>query len=262
MWWDWSQITLGDSLLFSILSILTLYLVGSGIQRLMSFLTRKPDAFVSFDFFQRVNLRIVLGFTFIVLFLLLFSLFGTTIWISGLLILVAAGFGFVAVRPELKLPENFSFKNNALIILLFAVLLAVIFFSSMMITGFFGSTNDDGAFHSFVIRIIIDNPIALWTRNTQPYAAFILTYPSGTHELGAFFVSFFGVSIQKIVIMLSVILPALIALSFYSTIKCLFESRSLSVLGLIIAAFFTIASSWVPASWGGFASFIFDLSIH
>ena len=78
-----------------------------------------------------------------------------------------------------------------------------------------------------------------------------LTIHLATHVLCAFFVTLLGVPIQKIVIMISVILPSLIALSFYSTIKCLFESKVLSILGLIIAAFFTIGLSWVPISWGG-----------
>jgi hypothetical protein len=121
----------------------------------------------------------------------------------------------------------------------------------MLITGFYGSTNDDGADHALMIRIILNNPNALLTRTAQPYASFILNYPLATHVLCAFFVTLLDVPIQKIVMMISVILPTLIALSFYSTIKCLFKSKVLSILGLIIVAFFTIGLSWVPVSWGG-----------
>ena len=35
MWWDWTEITLLDSVLFSLLSMLILYLVGSGVLRLI-----------------------------------------------------------------------------------------------------------------------------------------------------------------------------------------------------------------------------------
>jgi hypothetical protein len=121
----------------------------------------------------------------------------------------------------------------------------------MLITGFYGSTNDDGADHTLITRIILDNPSSLLTRSTQPYSSFLLSYPSGAHVLCAFFVTLFGVSIQKIVIMISVVLPCLIALAFYSTIKYLFENRLISLLGLIVAGFFTIGVSWAPVFWGG-----------
>ena len=50
---------------------------------------------------------------------------------------------------------------------------------------------------------------------------------------------------------MSVIFPALIALSFYSTVKCLFENKTLAFLSLAISAFFTIGLSYAPISWGG-----------
>jgi hypothetical protein len=51
--------------------------------------------------------------------------------------------------------------------------------------------------------------------------------------------------------MISAILPCLIALSFYSTLQCLFENKVLSILALIISAFFTIGFSIAPIFWGG-----------
>ena len=253
MWWEWTQITLLNSVLFSFLSILILYFVGSGFLRLICALGKRIDPFSSFDFYQKINFRIIFGFIFVFLLVLIFSIFNLSFLASTLLIITITIVGFATTRPsfKLKLPKKLAFQNYAFIITVFVILLATIFLSSMLIRGFYGSTIDDGADHTLMVRIILDNPNALLTRSAQPYANFILNYPSGTHVLCAFFVTLLSVPIQKIVIMISVILPSLIALSFYSTIKCLFESKVLSILGLIIAAFFTIGLSWVPVSWGG-----------
>ena len=121
----------------------------------------------------------------------------------------------------------------------------------MLISGFYGSTNDDGADHTLMIRVILGNPSSLITRVAQPYAAFVLSYPSGTHGLSAFLLTLLNVPIQKIVMLVTAILPSLIALSFYSTINCLFKNKVLSILGLIVASFFTIGLSWAPVFWGG-----------
>lgn len=253
MWWDSTEITLFDSVLFSLLTMLILYLVGSGFLRLISTVTKRVDAFHSFDLFQKINFRIIFGFIFIFLLVLFFSFFNVSFLTSTLLIIAIAMVGFASARPnfKLKFPKKFRLKNYSFFILVVVVLLAVVFFSSMLINGFYGSTNDDGADHTLMTRIILDNPHALITRSGQPYVSFRLTYPSSTHVLCAFFVTVLGVPIQKIVIMMSVILPCLIALSFYSTLKCLFENKVLSILGLIIAAFFTIGLSWAPIFWGG-----------
>ena len=108
----------------------------------------------------------------------------------------------------------------------------------MLITGFYGSTIDDGADHTLITRIVLDNPVSLLTRSGQPFANLTLNYPSGSHVLSAFFVSLLNVSIQKIVILISVILPTLIALAFYSTLKCLFKNKSNFDLGLGSCIFF------------------------
>lgn len=252
MWWEWTQITLLDSILFSILSILILYIVGLGILSLICTLSKKNDPFSSFDSFQKANIRILFGFVFVFLLYFLFSFINVS-FISTLLIIIIALIGMATMRTNLRLnllKKPFQ-RNYVFSFAILVVLLATIFLSSMLITGLYGSTIDDGADHTLFTRIILDNPTALITRSAQPYGNFTLNYPSGSHVLCAFFVSLLGIPIQKIVILMSVVLPSLIALSFYSTLKCLFESKVLSILGLIIASFFTIGFTWGPIGWGG-----------
>jgi len=253
MWYDWTGITLFDSLLFSIITLLILYLVGSGILRLICALSNKSEPFTSLDFLVKTNFRILFGFIFIFLIVMLFSIFNISFFASTLLITILSAIGFVATRHSFKLRsvKKIHFQRCAPVIAIFIVLLTTIFLSSMLITGFYGSTNDDAADHTLMTRIILDNPNALLTRSAQPYASFHLYYPSGAHVLCAFLLSLLNVSIQKIVIMTSAILPCLIALAFYSTIKSLFGIKFLAILGLVVAAFFTIGLTWAPISWGG-----------
>jgi hypothetical protein len=253
MWFDWAKIGLLDSVLFSILCMLTIYLVGSGILRLILALSKKSDPFALFDFVVRTNFRILFGLIFIFLLFLIFSLFSLPVIVSTLAILAMAIVGFVVSFRNLpfKLPKKINLRKFAFIFSVLIILFVTIILSSMLITGFFGSTNDDGADHTLMIRIILDHPNALFTRISQPFASFMLSYPSGSHVLSIFFLTLLNVPIQKIVIMVIAILPTLIALSFYSTIKCLFESKALAIIGLITAAFFTFSISMGPLSWAG-----------
>lgn len=252
MWWDWTEITLFESVLFSILSIFILYLVGFGVLGLFSSLTRKSDPFDSFDFFQKANFRVLFGFVFIYLFYYLFSFLNLALFSTLLIIclsLIGIGTMFNDKKKWFKRP--LSFRSCYFNVTLFSILIIVIFLSAMMITGFYGSTIDDGADHTLITRIVLDNPVSLLTRSGQPFANLTLNYPSGSHVLSAFFVSLLNVSIQKIIILISVVLPALIGLAFYSTIKCLFKNKAISILGLVVASFFAVGFTWWPISWGG-----------
>ena len=65
MWWDWTQITLLDSVLFSLLSMFILYLIGWGFLKLISAITKRSDPLGSFDFSQKVSFRIFFGIGFL-----------------------------------------------------------------------------------------------------------------------------------------------------------------------------------------------------
>jgi hypothetical protein len=120
----------------------------------------------------------------------------------------------------------------------------------------YGSTNDDGAFHTFVIRVILENPKALLEYTAKPLADFIIAYPSGSHTLAAFFVAILGVPIEKIVIMVSAALPGMMALAFYSLTKHMLKSRMIAIVAAFVSSFLTTNVSWVPLSWGALPSLI------
>ncbi len=254
MWWDWTEITLFESVLFSILSVFILYLVGFGVLRLFCSFRKTSDPFGSFDFFQKANFRVLFGFVFVYLFYYLFA-FVNLAWVSILFIVSLSLVGFATqfnvIKNLLKKPSSLVFRKHGYSIAIFSILIVSVFLSSMLITGFYGSTIDDGADHTLMTRIVLDNPVSLLTRSGLPFANLTLNYPSGAHVLSAFFASLLNVSIQKIVILIVVVLPTLISLAFYSTLKCLFNNRAISILSLIVVSFFSFVFIWTPISWGG-----------
>jgi len=252
MWWDLSSITLLDSLLFSVLALVVLYAVGYGIVKLISGLSRRSDPFFGFDFCERTNYRLFFGFVFIFVFLFIFSAFNVPFVFSTIFIVAAsiAGIVFFARSFKFRLPR-IKLREHWYVFVVFAVLCVSLFFASSLIVGFYGSAIDDGADHTLMVRVVLDNPITLWTRSTAPYANIPLNYPVATHVLSAFLLTVFNVPIQKIVLLVNVILPALVALSFYSTIKGLFRSKVFAVVGLVISAFFTVGLFFGALSWSG-----------
>ena len=255
--WGLSEITLFESLSISFFVMVVLYLSGYGFLKLICCLTKKSDPFASLDLFQKIAFRLFFGFTFVFLFLLIFSLFNISFLFKSILVLILTiVIPFVIYAKSLPMKKVFLFKKIDYKTYLFNVVILVtilltLFFSSKLIVGIFGSINDDAAFHTTIIRVILDNPVALLNSSTQPYAGFVNTYPVASHAVSAFFVTVLSVPIQKIVLLFSVVLPSLIALSVYSTIKCLFGSKLLSVFGMFIAAFFSLGLVWGPICWGG-----------
>jgi len=252
MWWDWSQLTILDSFLFSLVSLIVLYFIGWGILGLFSLPERVQRIFSSEDFFQRINRRIVFGFVFVFILSFLSSALNSfllTVFITfGL-----AAVGFLKRRPRFNFGflRNLNAKQYVYPSILFALLTAILLVSMSVSAGSYGSTNDDAAFHTLNTYILVQNPSALISRSALPYADFILNYPSAPHVLSAFLMTSLDVSVQKIVILVSSLLPCLIAISFYSTIKVLLKSRTLATMSTVLAGFFVMSVFFYPISWGG-----------
>jgi hypothetical protein len=164
-----------------------------------------------------------------------------------------AAIGCLRRRPRFffDLLRNLSAKHFVYPSIMFALLTAILLVSISVSAGSYGSTNDDAAFHTLNTYVLIQNPGALISRSALPYADFVLNYPSAPHVLSAFLVTSLGVSIQKIVILVSSLLPCLIALSFYSSIIVLFKNRTLSTIGAVVAGLFVLSVFFYPISWGG-----------
>ena len=251
MWWDWTKITLADSMLFSVLCLVILLFVGLGFYKLFSKFGKGFGVSGSFDWLQKVNLYIFFGFVAVNFFLLLFCFAGLPFTVSTVLVVLLAVVGFVVVRPKFKpqMPKLHA-GNLAVFVTVLCVVLIILFSTSSLIAGYYGSTNDDGADHTSIVRLILDRPTALLRWGPQG-DSFPIGYTTGTHMLLAFLLTVANVAIQKVVVMVGVFLPVLIAFSFYFTMQVLFKNRLLSVLGLVVSGVLTVGYCWLPMSWGG-----------
>lgn len=252
MWWDWTtSITLTDSLLFTTVSIIILYVVGFGIFELLSS-HGKINLFKKFDWLQKFTFRVLFGFIFLIFFITIFSMFNLPFLLSSLIILGLTVVGVMVSRRRLdfRFPRT-DLKTIAAILTVIIVASVVVFFSSSLVAGYYGSTNDDGADHTLSVRLILENPYVIISRSQEPYATTFFSYPSGSHVVSGFLLTILNVQIQKIVILTGAILPILIALGFYSTLRCLFGNRSLSIIGLVLSGVFSVGYLWLPMSWGG-----------
>jgi hypothetical protein len=251
MWWDWTKITLSESILFSVLSLTILFLVGLGLHKLFSKLGKGYGLSESFDLLQKINLYLFFGFIALNFFLLVFSFTGLPFAFSTGLVILLAVCGFFLQRPKLNLQfPKLHARNIVLIVAVLFVALTILFSCSSLVTGYYGSTNDDGADHTSIVRLILDRPTALLRWGPQG-ESFPIGYTTGSHMLLAFLLTITDVAIQKVAILVGVFIPVLIAFAFYFTIQILFKNKGLSILGLIISGVLAVGYAWLPMSWGG-----------
>lgn len=229
----------------------------------MVILIAKSDFSEQLDVYERFNYKLIIGMAFATLFLEFFSFLGLPMQISGWALFIVTVLGTIYVLMK-KLRFNSRGKGKQLIKMqdvlphlpMLFVLLAVYVVSSSIIAGYFGASADDAAFHTFLIKVILDNPYALIGRTTEPYATFYHTYPVGAHCLGALITIIFSVPIQKIVMMLMALFPGLTVLSFYSSVKTLFKTPSMAIIASIVSAFLNTGAIWTTLWWGGLPFFL------
>ncbi len=256
--WENSTITFLDALLFFALTYFILYVSGHCFLRLIN---RKDIA--GFDLYQMINCKLFFGMPFLFIFLEVCSLFGLPILVgSWLLVGIVVTFFILYMYQNQMLcyhimrdrMQNFrlswrTVRDSLPSLTTLTALIVVNFISIVTIVGFYGSGNDDAAFHTFLIRVLLDNPQGLLSGTTMPYAEFYHTYPLASHALGAFLKTIFFVDIQKIVLMVTAIFPGLIVLAFYSSAKSLFKNRSFAALVSLVSI--PSPHLWGQMAWGG-----------
>jgi hypothetical protein len=256
MWWGWGQITLIDCVLLAVLIPLITGIIGYGFFKILSF-GKKPNngLLQNFDIIQKINLYIIFGIASLFFIVLIFSAFNMQFFTSTVAVALFTLIGLItkiAFKPGSiqSAKRSLRFMNKWAVIVLFLFILVTVL-SSSLITGFYGSGNTDGADHTFLTKLVLDNPNILWSHCSDTYNVYQIKYPLGTHVFSAFFVFALNIPLQKVVELMAVILPSLIALSFYSTIKCLFSNKLMAVLGLIISGFLSVGFSFAPIWWSG-----------
>ena len=243
-----------SEVLLALLVFSFLYLSGYVFVGIISKIGKTRDPFAELSNLQKVNFRIFTGIAFTFIILSILSVFKLTFNQECYLYLTAIiGLGSYLIFFQLKknhsLRKKINLINNLPTIATILVILTVLVLCANLVSGYYGSTNDDGSFHTFKIRVIMDNPVSLITHSYQPYALYVDIYPSLAHCLSASFVVLFGVPIQDIVIMFCAILPAMIALAFFASIEAIIKNKIISLIGSILSGFFTLGYSWGPMAF-------------
>jgi len=245
--------------------IIVLYVLG---HLFFSIVRTKKEFFVKLSFYEKINYKIAAGICLIFFYFFIFSFFNfpfvVTFWflfVITISIYLITNFKLAKHRYHfdftriIKNIKNIKIqewvKSNFPSIVVFIILFYTVLLSFQLIMGYYGSTSDDAAWHTFNIRVLLDNPYALVSGSTKPFAEFYHTYPPIPYALGAMIVAVLGVPIEKVVILFTAILLPLIVLSFYSTTMSLFKNDKIATIAVIISCFFTTQDLWGSLGWGG-----------
>ena len=217
-------------------------------------ISKNKDPFAELSQLQKVNFRMFTGMAFTFIILSTLSVFRFTFTQECYLYLISivalsSYLLFFKLKANHNLRKKINFVDNIPTILTALVILAVLILCANLISGYYGSMNDDGSYHTFKIRVILDNPVSLITHSSQPYASYTDVYPSLAHSLSASFVELFGIPIQDIVVMFSAILPAMIVFAFSASMYTIFRNKIISLIGAVLSGFFTLGYSWGPMAF-------------
>jgi hypothetical protein len=250
-----NQITLFNELIFAGLATAFLYSSGFAFVGIIAKLGKLNDPFVGLSIFQKISFRILLGMGFTFIFFSILSIFESTfVQICYTYLAIVMGLCSFLLFKKFRNAKGFFNRKSIMGLSLFTVLtliviLITLILSANLISGYYGSTNNDGGYHTFKIRVIIDNPISLITHSSQPYASYTDVYPSLAHCLGASFVTLFEIPIQDVVTMFCAILPALICLALCSAIYTITKNRLIALIGSAISGFLTLGYTWGPMAF-------------
>ena len=201
------------------------------------------------DSIQNLCYSTVSGFVLVIVILQILSFIGIFVFV-GFYAIILASIVILLIRIQKFSKSDTNIRDYLKVpkqeyILLFIIILIVDYLAFSIPVGLAGSTNSDGAYHTFFIRIILDNNLVL--AFPFPYFDYLLYNPSGPHLIGAL-VTGIGLSpIQATVISLGAVFPAIIVLGVYSTIRTITSNSYISILGAIFVL--TAYNLWHPLSY-------------
>jgi len=237
-----SQITNLELPVVTFFFIVLFCLLGYSSLRLLKIILRKGKIYMSYDFFglssdciANMNLFLYIGISFFLIYAEILSVFKafSSFALYALTILSFMVFSldwFYHFRTRIK---SFMNRKKCICILATLILLSIIsVLGSMIISGEFGSTEGDAAFHSFVILRMIKN-------KAVPNLTF---YPEGAHSVSAFLALILNIPIYKVVILLTASFSTVVFLGFYSFGVSLLSKPMLGFLCAILGSLFWYGS--------------------
>jgi len=249
---SFNKISIWDSQFFIYSTVVTLLVIGDSIFYLI--LRRKRFAL---DLSGRLVIDVAMGIATIIIISQMSSLAGLSIRFSFLAI-TAVGFGvslfrFIcyvkATSLKFRLSQLINDPRKVFFAVIFILLVfSIVYVSSQVIEGVYGSGNEDAATHSIFISLILkQDRVPL---SAEPYYQLAVSYPLGSHIVGAYMSWLFGTPIHRIVVLLSAVFPLLISLGVFFSAKAASGSHLYSIIAFATSAFLT-KTSVASVAWGG-----------
>ena len=201
------------------------------------------------DLIQNLCYSTISGFVLMIVILQILSFIGIFVSI-GFYAIILASIAIMMFRIQESLKFNTNIRDYLRIpkleyILLFIIVLITNYLAFSIPVGLAGSTNADAGYHTFFIRIILDNDLVL--AFPYPYFEYLLYQPSGAHLIGALVTGIGLTPIQAAVVSIGTVFPAIIVLGAYSTIRTITSNNYISLLGAILIL--TSNNLWHPLSF-------------
>jgi len=235
-----------DILLF----LVVIFIFGNFIEYFLKKVFRIEKFYEDIPFLIKVNIKIVLGISLILIFGSIASLFNifNQLYVLLVAVVISVGYFFIIIRNR----ESYKFKWNqnltkilpAIIILVLGSVLRLL---TMGLNGII-FPGDDVKFHSMLVELIRVNNGFFQT--FEPFVHEIAAYPPGFHMSVAFFSVMFGQLSTKVLTVFMCFVHGLVGLGFYSLAYALSKSKVVSFVSALSVLFLNGEISLISL-WGG-----------
>jgi hypothetical protein len=201
-------------------------------------------------FLIRMNIKIVLGLSLILVFSSVASLFGILNQLYVLLVTIIISVGYFLIIIRNKKSHEFKWDQNQVKLLPAIIILILGFVLRLLTIGLNGVIfpGDDVKFHSMLVELIRVNNGFFQT--FEPFLHEIAAYPPGFHIIVAFFSAMFGQLSTKVLTVFICFVFGLVGLGFYSLAYALSKSKVASFVSAVSVLFLDGEISLISL-WGG-----------
>jgi hypothetical protein len=235
-----------DILLF----LVVIFIFGNFIEYFLKKVFRIEKFYEDIPFLIKVNIKIVLGISLILVFGSIASLFSifNQFYVLLVAVVISVGYFFIIIRNR----ESYKFEwNQKLMKILPAIIILVLGSVLRLLTmGLNGVIfpGDDVKFHSMLVELIrVNNG---FSQTFEPFVHEIAAYAPGFHMIVAFFSVMFGQLSTKVLTVFICFVYSLVGLGFYSLAYALSRSKVASFVSALSVLFLNGEISLISL-WGG-----------
>jgi hypothetical protein len=237
---------IADILLF----LVVIFVFGDFVEYFLGKLFRIDKFYGEIPFLIRMNIKIVLGISLILVFSSVASLFGILNQPYVLLVTIIISVGYFLIIIRNKKSHEFKWDQNQVKLLPAIIILILGFVLRLLTIGLNGVIfpGDDVKFHSMLVELIrVNNGFC---QTFEPFVHEIAAYPPGFHMIVAFFSAMFSQLSTKVLTVFICFVYGLVGLGFYSLAYALSKSRVASFVSALSVLFLNGEISLISL-WGG-----------